>query len=73
MRNFPILFSVQKCALENGALMSTLSGSGSSFFNLCYEDDVNRLKDALQKRFYNFRIVDMKLDNEGLQILPNQE
>lgn len=32
MKNLPELFEVQKFALENKALMSTLSGSGSSFF-----------------------------------------
>ena len=32
MKKMKELFSVRKIALENGALMSTLSGSGSSFF-----------------------------------------
>ncbi len=68
MQQFPILFSVQKCALENGALMSTLSGSGSSFFNLCLEDDAKRLQEALQERFYKFRVITLKLDNEGVRL-----
>ncbi len=68
MQQFPILFSVQKYALENGALMSTLSGSGSSFFNLCLEDDAKRLNDALQERFYKFRVITLKLDNEGIKL-----
>ncbi len=32
MKQMPELFDVQKIALEKGALMSTLSGSGSTFF-----------------------------------------
>ncbi|WP_407379748.1 homoserine kinase [Helicobacter sp.] len=68
MRQYPILFSVQKCALENGALMSTLSGSGSSFFNLCLADDMSHLLQSLQERFYRFRVVPMRLDNDGLII-----
>ena len=72
MRQYPILFSVQKCALENGALMSTLSGSGSSFFNLCLEDDMSHLLQTLQKKFYRFRVVPMRLDNEGLQLLDER-
>ncbi|EAK1830095.1 homoserine kinase, partial [Campylobacter jejuni] len=39
MKNLPELFEVQKFALENKALMSTLSGSGSSFFSLAFKDD----------------------------------
>lgn len=66
MRQYPVLFSVQKCALENGALMSTLSGSGSSFFNLCLEGDMSRLLQALQDRFQHFRVIPMRLDNDGL-------
>lgn len=66
MRQYPVLFSVQKCALENGALMSTLSGSGSSFFNLCLEGDMSRLLQALQDRFQHFRVIPMWLDNDGL-------
>ncbi|MDN2920450.1 homoserine kinase, partial [Campylobacter jejuni] len=39
MINLPELFEVQKFALENKAFMSTLSGSGSSFFSLAFKDD----------------------------------
>ncbi|OBV29972.1 homoserine kinase [Helicobacter sp. CLO-3] len=72
MRQYPILFSVQKCALENGALMSTLSGSGSSFFNLCFDKDMSHLLQTLQKKFYRFRVVPMRLDNEGLMMLDER-
>lgn len=72
MRQYPILFSVQKCALENGALMSTLSGSGSSFFNLCLEDDMSHLLQSLQERFYRFRVIPMRLDNNGLTLIDER-
>ena len=68
MRNTPVLFAVQKCALENGALLSTLSGSGSSFFSLCFEEDSNRVFNALKERFSKLRVVEMGLDNEGIII-----
>ncbi len=43
MKQMPELFEVQKIALESGALMSTLSGSGSTFFTLCYGDDASKI------------------------------
>ncbi len=66
MKQFPILFQVQKFALENGALMSTLSGSGSSFLNICHEDDVCRIQKVLADKFNRFRVVSMGFDNKGL-------
>lgn len=66
MKTFPVLFAVQKTALENGALMSTLSGSGSSFFNLCYRDDAKKLANVFDKKFTNFRIFVLDFDNRGI-------
>ncbi|WP_456433399.1 homoserine kinase [Nitratifractor sp.] len=66
MRMMPELFEVQKTALENGALMSTLSGSGSTFFNLCYADDAAGIHAALAERFPQFRIFTRHLDNHGV-------
>lgn len=66
MKTFPVLFAVQKTALENGALMSTLSGSGSSFFNLCYRDDAKKLASVFDKKFTNFRIFVLDFDNRGI-------
>jgi len=37
MKMLPELFSVQKLAFDSGALMSTLSGSGSTFFSMVYD------------------------------------
>ncbi|WP_104706958.1 homoserine kinase [Helicobacter bizzozeronii] len=68
MKLYPVLYGVQKLALENGALMSTLSGSGSSFFNMCYAEDAPRLQAKLQKKYYNFRVLILDFDNQGVQI-----
>ena len=46
MKMMPELFDVQKTALKNGALMSTLSGSGSTFFSLTYEKDAEKIAKA---------------------------
>lgn len=62
------LYHVQKTALLNGALMSTLSGSGSSFFNLAYQDDAPLIKAQLQKEFPRFRIEVYDFNNSGYLI-----
>jgi homoserine kinase len=62
------LFEVQKVALLNGALMSTLSGSGSSFFNMTYEDDAQNLKKKLQEHFPQFRVEIYDFNNHGYLI-----
>ena len=66
MKMMPELFDVQKLALKHGALMSTLSGSGSTFFNLVYEKDANKIAQALQTRFPQFRVFILSLDNNGV-------
>lgn len=66
MKNFPVLFEVQKLALENGTLMSTLSGSGSSFFNMAYRDDCKNIASRLRKKFPGFRVEIFDFDNSGL-------
>ncbi len=68
MKLYPVLYGVQKLALENGALMSTLSGSGSSFFNMCYTEDAAKLQTKLQKKYGNFRVVVLDFDNQGVQV-----
>ncbi len=66
MKQLPDLFEVQKTALENGALMSTLSGSGSTFFSLCYADDEAKIHEELAKKFPKFRVFTKTLDNYGV-------
>jgi homoserine kinase len=68
MKALPELFIVQKIALDYGALMSTLSGSGSSFFNMLYIEDVPALKHKLEAQFPKFQIKVLDFDNEGLQV-----
>lgn len=69
MNLFPALFSVRKEAMKNGALMSVLSGSGSSFISICYRDDSARIASALAKKFVDFRVLDLEFDNNGTSIL----
>ncbi len=68
MRMMPELYNVQKTALDNGALMSTLSGSGSTFFSLCYEDDAQKIANELSAKFPHFRVMLRKLDNYGVTV-----
>ena len=66
MKMMPELFEVQRLALRNGALMSTLSGSGSTFFTLCYEEDAAKIAEVLQDSFPRFRVFNRRLDNYGV-------
>lgn len=68
MKNLPELFEVQKISLEHGALMSTLSGSGSSFFQMVYTDNAMHLKKILSEKFPSFRVEILQFDNEGLLV-----
>lgn len=68
MKNMPELFEVQKVALNNGALMSTLSGSGSTFFNMSYKDDAINLQSKLQEAFPHFNVLCCDFDNNGVQV-----
>ncbi len=67
MKHIPALFEVQRSALKRGALMSTLSGSGSSFFNLCLREDSRTLALKLQEEFPQFRILELEFDNKGVE------
>jgi len=71
MRNLKELFLVRDIALENGALMSTLSGSGSTFFNLTYDDDAVKLRDILAKKFPKFRVEVYNFNNIGYNIIKD--
>ena len=69
MKSLKELYLVRQISLENGALMSTLSGSGSTFFNLVYEDDAKYLQDILLKKFPKFRVEVYNFNNIGYNII----
>ncbi|WP_024954830.1 homoserine kinase [Sulfurospirillum arcachonense] len=71
MKKMKELFEVRKIALANGALMSTLSGSGSSFFSMTYEKNEQKLIEKLKNRFENFKIVSFDFDNLGYEIIES--
>jgi len=68
MKQMPELFEVQKTALKSGALMSTLSGSGSTFFSMAFNDDSSRIERELKKRFPHFKVLVKDFNNSGVTI-----
>jgi len=68
MKILPELFSVQKVAYESGALMSTLSGSGSTFFTMAYDDDSAMIANKFKQKFPDFAVKILDFDNNGLII-----
>ncbi len=68
MKQMPELFDVQKTSLKNGSLMSTLSGSGSTLFSLCYKEDTQRLERELKKKFPHFKVLSCNFDNDGIRV-----
>jgi homoserine kinase len=68
MKQMPELFDVQKTALKEGALMSTLSGSGSTLFSMAYVDDSKNLEKALKLRFPHFKVFVADFDNVGVRV-----
>ena len=68
MKMLPELFSVQKTAYESGALMSTLSGSGSTFFSMAYDEDAPIIANRLRQKFPDFMVKILDFDNDGLII-----
>lgn len=72
MKNYEILFEVQKTALENKAILSTLSGSGSTFFNIAYKDEAKYLYNKLKDKFKHFEVKILEFDNKGFEILQNK-
>jgi len=68
MKTLPELFAVQKVAYESGALMSTLSGSGSTFFSLVYDDDSSMIANKFSQKFPDFMVKILDFDNTGLII-----
>jgi homoserine kinase len=68
MKIVPELFKVREIALREGALMSTLSGSGSTFFNLAYKDDAYSIYAALKDNFKDFTVKILNFDNLGVKV-----
>ncbi len=68
MKMLPELFAVQKTAYDGGALMSTLSGSGSTFFSMVYDHDASALSNRLKQKFPDFNVKVLDFDNFGLQV-----
>lgn len=68
MKHMPELFDVQKTALKEGSLMSTLSGSGSTLFSIAYNDDSKRIELALKNKFPHFKVFTVDFDNQGVKI-----
>lgn len=71
MKQLKELFEVRDIALKNGALMSTLSGSGSSFFSLVKDEDALNVATALKNAFGMFRVEIFELDNNGFEIVKS--
>jgi len=68
MKNIPELFKIREIALREGALMSTLSGSGSTFFNLAYKDDAYNIYSVLKDNFKDFEVKILYFDNVGVKV-----
>ncbi len=66
MKMLPELFAIQKTAYEQGALMSTLSGSGSTFFSMVYDEDARKLNDLFSKQYPDYRVKTLDFDNHGI-------
>lgn len=68
MKQMPELFEVQKISLGNGALMSTLSGSGSTLFSIAHKQDAKKLETKLREKFPHFKVFTTTFDNTGVKI-----
>jgi homoserine kinase len=68
MKLVPDLFKVREIALREGALISTLSGSGSTFFNLAYKDDAYSIYSSLKDNFKDFNVKILNFDNLGVKV-----
>lgn len=66
MKMLPELFAIQKAAYEQGALMSTLSGSGSTFFSMAYDEDAGKLHELFTKQYPDYRVKTLDFDNHGI-------
>ncbi len=69
MKLFPNLFYVKKQLHNAGALMNTLSGSGSTMFSLFYRDDAKKAIDKLKDNFPYYNVMMLDFDNKGYDII----
>lgn len=69
MKLFPNLFYVKKQLHNSGALMATLSGSGSTMFSLFYREDAKKVIDKLKDNFPYYKVLMMDFDNKGYEIV----
>ena len=67
MELLPVLFDIQKHSYDSGALMCSLSGSGSTMFCLCYENDAAKLSNKLSSKFSDCRVKILDFDNQGIK------
>lgn len=70
-KEFPILNEIKKTALNEGAYMSTLSGSGSTIINIVDKKNAKSLKNKLQNRFKEYKIEIFGFNNSGFEIIKN--
>ncbi|WP_345979399.1 homoserine kinase [Sulfurimonas sp. HSL3-2] len=68
MKMMPELFTIQKLAYDSGALMSTLSGSGSTFFSMVYDQDAAALTNRFKQKFPDYEVKCLDFDNNGLVV-----
>ena len=62
--NFPTNIAIE--AIENNAVTAGLSGTGPSYIALCYEEDVEKVKKALEK--YG-EVISSELDYRGAEVI----
>ncbi len=46
--------------------MSTLSGSGSTFFSMVYDEDARKLNELFSKQYPDYRVKTLDFDNHGI-------
>ena len=68
MKQMPELFDVQKTSLRSGSLMSTLSGSGSTLFSICFAEDAKKIEKSLKSKFPHFKVFISDFDNNGVRV-----
>lgn len=68
MKLFPNLFYVKKKMENAGALMATLSGSGSTMFSIFYRDDAQKACKQLRENFPYYKVLILEFNNKGYDV-----